>query len=70
MFGESLLVAPITEAIDNTTGMVEKKIWIPEVGCVCFILKAVLNCMRFAVFHQKFCSVGQVKVDFILLQEQ
>ena len=27
-------MAPITEAIDNTTGMVEKKIWIPEVGCV------------------------------------
>ena len=30
-FGDSLLVAPITEAVDNITGMVSKKIWIPEV---------------------------------------
>ena len=37
MFGESLLVAPITEAINNTTGMVEKKIWIPEVGSMCLL---------------------------------
>ena len=34
LFGDSLLVAPITEAVDNVTGMVSKKIWIPEVWCV------------------------------------
>jgi alpha-glucosidase len=43
MFGESLLVAPITEAIDNTTGMVEKKIWIPEGSYVSWISGEVVK---------------------------
>lgn len=32
MFGNDLLVAPVTEPVDPITQMVIKKIWIPEVG--------------------------------------
>ena len=32
-FGADILVAPVTQPMDNITQMVEKKIWIPEVTC-------------------------------------
>ena len=30
-FGADILVAPVTQPVDNITQMVEKEIWIPEV---------------------------------------
>ena len=30
-FGADILVAPVTQPVDNITQMMEKKIWIPEV---------------------------------------
>ena len=32
-FGADVLVAPVTQPVDNITQMVEKEIWIPEVSC-------------------------------------
>ena len=32
-FGADILVAPVTQPMDNITQMMEKKIWIPEVSC-------------------------------------
>ena len=32
-FGADILVAPVTQPVDNVTQMVEKEIWVPEVTC-------------------------------------
>ena len=32
-FGADILVAPVTQPMDNITQMVEEEIWIPEVSC-------------------------------------
>ena len=44
MYGSDLMVAPITTAMDNVTGLTNKTIWIPKVWITYVALGAVMPC--------------------------